>query len=183
MYRFVCFVSSVTLVIAAFFGLVWAPVLAVDSLSPSANIHDVCEAGAGNAALFVEVRNIKSKEGNLRAQIYSSDPEEFLEKGKKLVRVDVPVVLENEQSVCVPVPAPGVYALVIMHDKNANGKADFFSEGFGFANNPKLGFGPPDGEKVMIKIPEGVSKTSVTLKYILGSDDENKEKRRKLKRR
>lgn len=150
---------------------------------PSPALHDVCEAGEGGAALYVHVENIRSMEGNLRAQAYSSNPDEFLEKGKKLVRVDVPVVLEDEQSVCVPVPAPGTYAIVILHDRNANGKADFFSEGFGFTNNPKFSLGPPDGEDVMIDIPAGVTKTNVKLSYILGSDDENKKKRRKLKRR
>jgi len=180
MVRFVCFVLSAALFGFDAFGGHGATAVAADSMIDDVNV--MCETGEGNAALLVHVQNIRSIEGNLRAQIYSSDPEEFLEKGKKLLRVDVPVAVENEQSVCVRVPAPGTYALVIMHDKNANGKADFFSEGFGFSNNPKLGFGPPAAEDVMISIPVGVSKTTVVLKYILGSDEENVQKRRKLKR-
>jgi uncharacterized protein (DUF2141 family) len=83
----------------------------------------------------------------------------------------------------VQLPAPGTYSFVAMHDRNANGKADFFSEGFGFTNNPKLGLGPPDAEDVMFAVPAGVTKTTVTLKYILGDDSEKKQKRRKLRRR
>ena len=181
MFRLWSCVLSMALAGLVSLSAIWSPVFAFET--PSAEAVEACEAGNGNAALFVEVRNIRSLEGNIRAQIYSSDPEEFLEKGKKLVRVDVPVVYEDAQSVCVPVPAPGTYALVVMHDRNANGKADFFSEGFGFSNNPKLSFGPPDGEDVMINVPQGVNKTTVTLKYILGSDEEGKKKRRKLKRR
>ncbi|WP_262696296.1 DUF2141 domain-containing protein [Kordiimonas aquimaris] len=142
-----------------------------------------CIAPDGIAVISVSVDNIQVIEGNLRAQIYSGDPEEFLEKGKKLVRVDVPVVTTDTSTICVPLPAPGTYALVVMHDKNSNGKADFFSEGFGFSNNPKLSFGPPDAEDVMINVAPGVNEQSVTLNYIFGADNEKKDKRRKLRRR
>jgi len=144
---------------------------------------DHCEASSGGAALLVQVKNIRSTEGNLRAQVYSSDPDEFLAKGKKLVRVDVPVTQEGEQNICVPVPSPGTYAFVVMHDRNANGKADFFTEGFGFTNNPKLNFGPPDVEDTLINVLHGVGKTMVTLKYLLDDDNEKSKKRRKLNRR
>lgn len=147
------------------------------------HLFDLCEAGSGGAALFVQVKNIRSIEGNLRAQVYSSDPDDFLAKGKKLVRVDVPVTRVDEQGLCVPVPSPGTYAFVVMHDRNANGKADFFTEGFGFTNNPKLNFGPPDVEDTLVNVLAGVGKTMVTLKYLLDDDNEKSKKRRKLNRR
>jgi len=181
MFRTVLIFLSLTVVFLALNGASTGAIGAEPNAQTA--LYDVCNAGDGGAALFIHVENIRSVEGNLRAQVYSSDPEDFLAKGKKLVRVDVPVKLESEQSVCVPVPAPGKYAFVVMHDRNANGKADFFSEGFGFTNNPALSLGPPDAEDVMFEVPEGVKKTSVRLKYILGSDDEGKKKRRKLKRR
>lgn len=142
-----------------------------------------CVAEVGEAALEVSLENLQTTEGQVRAQIYSSDPEEFLEKGKKLVRVDVPIIGEDAPVLCVPLPSPGTYALVILHDKNANGRADFFTEGFGFSNNPKLSLGPPDGEEVMFTAQAGVSKHRIELNYIFGGDDKKKEKRRKLKRR
>ncbi len=142
-----------------------------------------CVAGPGEAAIEVSVENLQTREGQVRAQIYSSDPDEFLEKGKKLVRVDLPIEEDGEPVLCVPLPSPGTYALVVMHDKNANGRADFFSEGFGFSNNPKLSLGPPDGEEVMFTASAGVSKHEIELNYIFGGDEEKKNKRRKLKRR
>lgn len=142
-----------------------------------------CVASDGSAVVAVSVDNIQVIEGNLRAQIYSSNPDDFLEKGKKLVRVDVPVISTDTATICVPLPEPGTYALVVMHDKNSNGKADFFTEGFGFSNNPKLSLGPPDAEEVMFMAAPGVNAQPVTLNYIFGSDDENKDKRRRLKRR
>jgi uncharacterized protein (DUF2141 family) len=181
MFRTAYFVSSLTIAGVAFFWFFSA--VAIADATPSSIKSSVCVAGEGGAAMFIHVENIRSVEGNLRAQVYSSDPEEFLAKGKWLTRVDTPVVVAGKQSVCVEVPAPGMYAFVVMHDRNANGKADFFSEGFGFTNNPSLGFGPPDAEDVMINVPAGVTDSRVTLKYILGADEEKKKKRRKLKRR
>lgn len=146
--------------------------------------HDMarCADGASGASVLVRIEDFKDLEGNVRAQIYGSNPEEFLEKGKKLVRVDVPTEGDG-QEVCVPLPAPGTYALVILHDRNSNGKADFFSEGFGFSNNPKLALGAPDADEVMFDAGEGTTRMTVTLSYIFGGDEEQKEKRRQLRRR
>lgn len=142
----------------------------------------VCEAAEGGAAVQVRVLNIRDLEGNIRAQVYGDNPDEFLEKGKKLVRQDDPVV-GDEQEVCVQLPSPGRYAIVVMHDRNGNGKADFFSEGFGFSNNPKLGLSKPDAEEVLADFAAGVTRIDVELKYIFGADDDQKKKRRQLRRR
>jgi uncharacterized protein (DUF2141 family) len=136
----------------------------------------------GKAYVRVSVHGFRNEAGNIRAQIYDTNPDEFLEKGRKLVRVDVKTEGEGQQ-VCVPLPAADTYALVVMHDRNANGKADFFSEGFGFSNNPDLGLAPPDAEDVMFVADEGVNDLDVSLKYIIGGDEEQTKKRRQLRRR
>ncbi|WP_308910223.1 DUF2141 domain-containing protein [Pseudokordiimonas caeni] len=155
--------------------MVSAPVLAEEKSSAD------CEVPAGGAVVRAEIHNIRSAEGNLRAQIYSNDKAEFLKKGKKLVRIEVPA-LEDDASMCVPLPAPGRYALVILHDRNANGKSDFFSEGFGFSNNPKLGLSAPDHEDVVFDAPPGETLVSIDLQYMFGKDKEQTDKRRKLRR-
>ncbi len=163
-------------VLAAFgIGLI-NPAVADDTMT-------TCTADGSGAALLVQVSNIRQNEGNLRAQIYGSNPDDFLAKGTKLYRIDVPVKNVGEQEICVPVPGAGTYALVVMHDRNKNGKADFFTEGFGFSNNPTLKFSPPDAEDVMIEVPLGVLQVPVDLYYILGSDAEEAKKRRKMRRR
>lgn len=146
--------------------------------------HDMalCADGAAGPALLLTIEGLKDSEGNIRAQIYGGNPEDFLEKGKKLVRVDVPTEEEGQQ-ICVPLPSVGPHALVVLHDRNANGKADFFSEGFGFSNNPKLSLAPPDAEEVMFDAQPGVTGMAVSLTYIFGGDEEQTKKRRQLRRR
>ncbi|NVJ96826.1 MAG: DUF2141 domain-containing protein [Alphaproteobacteria bacterium] len=147
--------------------------------------HDpqLCEAPAsGRSYVRVSVSGFKDEEGNVRVQIYGPSKDDFLEKGKKLVRVDVKTEGDGQQ-ICVPMPNPGRYTLVVMHDRNENGKADFFSEGFGFSNNPKLNLSPPDADEVVFDAPAGVLDMSVDLKYIFGADEEQMKKRRQLRRR
>src|SRR3546814_16336237 len=68
-------------------------------------------------AARVHVDGFKDRVGNLRVQAYGSDPSEFLESGKKIVRVEGEVSPAGKMSVCVPLPGPGTYAPVVLHDK------------------------------------------------------------------
>src|SRR3546814_18592764 len=66
---------------------------------------------------------------------YGSDPSEFLESGKKIVRVEGEVSPAGKMSVCVPLPGPGTYALVVLHDRDANGRLSVWSDGVGFSRS------------------------------------------------
>ena len=163
------------LLLSAFLvGGVCHSLLAADDLSPDCR-------DANGTHILISVENITSGEGTLRAQVYGSNPEEFLEKGKKLVRVEVEA-RKGETHMCVPVPGPGEYALVVMHDRNKNGKADIFSEGFGFSNNPDLGLSKPDYNDVRFEVKKNYSEQSIRMKYLLGSDAD-KVKRKRARRR
>ncbi len=172
-------------VLGAAFALATSHVVIADSDTDEVELdHDmaVCAKGAAGPALLLTIEDLKDEEGNIRAQIYGSNPEDFLEKGKKLVRIDVPTEGEGQQ-ICVPLPSVGRYSLVVLHDRNANGKADFFSEGFGFSNNPKLSLAPPDAEEVMFDAKPGITGMTISLTYIFGGDEEQTKKRRQLRRR
>ncbi len=176
------FVSSTLL--GVFFLHSW-PAVSEDpgtEIDPEVPYKVGCKADETGAAALLQVQNIRDIKGNLRAQVYGSNPDDFLEKGKKLVRIDNPV-LAYEQELCIPLPGAGKYALVVMHDRNANGKADIFSEGFGFSNNPKLGLSKPDAEEVMIEVLPGVNAMPITLTYLFNNDDDQKKKRRLFKHR
>jgi uncharacterized protein (DUF2141 family) len=92
--------------------------------------------------------------------------------------VDVPTH-EGDQKVCVTFPAAGIYSIAVMHDKNANGKADIFTEGFGFSNNPKLLFGPPDHEDTLFKVEDGVKQMDIALTYYFQLENKDQKRRRR----
>jgi uncharacterized protein (DUF2141 family) len=143
-----------------------------------------CEALAekyGQTA-FVHVRNIRSEEGNVRVEIYANNEEEFLKGDMRLNRVDVPSI-DYERDVCLILPGVEKYALVVIHDRNANDKADFFTEGFGFSNNVQLKLSKPKLDEVAFQAKPGVNKMDIDLSYMFVSDHDKEEKRRKFRRR
>lgn len=183
--------SAVLAAAVAGCALVTAGVAAADSnatagsVRPTADLAEQnapCTAGLEGAWLLVNVSGIKAEDGNVRVQVYGDDPEEFLASGKKLVRVDVATAADT-MKICVPLPSAGDYALAVLHDRNGNGKADVFSEGFGFSNNPKLKLAPPDHVDTLFSASEGLQELDVRLTYLLGSNDKEKQARRKKKRR
>ena len=128
-----------------------------------------CEEAKSPQELMVHVDGIKDDEGNIRVQLYDDNPDHFLAKGWKLYRRDVPITGDT-MDVCVPIPKPGTYALVVIHDENKNGKFDVFSEGFGFSNNPKIRFSAPDYEQAAFEIKPGVTTIDIQMKYIFGGN-------------
>lgn len=66
--------------------------------------------------------------------------------------------------------APGEWALLMIHDSNANGKLDkrfgIPREGFGFSGNPPIRFGPPSAGDVQFAVPAGTSEQRLKMRYI-----------------
>jgi len=90
---------------------------------------------------------------------------------------------EDKEALAMTVPAgqarhltlgpvkPGTYALLVVHDENANGKLDMMMgiprEGFGFSNNPKIHMRAPKFEEVRFPLQSGAQTQSIRLRYIL----------------
>ena len=170
-----------TAILTSAFALLSFPLMA-DSLdseySEEAQIA-ACVAGDQTVPrVLVDVSGIASDEGTLRVQIYGDDPDDFLVSGKKVTRVDVPT-LAGQQKVCVTFPNAGEFAMAVMHDKNANGKADIFTEGFGFSNNPSLTFGPPDHEEADFRVEDGVKEMDIELTYYFQLENKDQKRRRR----
>ncbi len=138
-----------------------------DPPPPSPEEWKTCAEAKPDQRVLVHVDGIKDDEGNLRVQLYDDKPDHFLAKGWKLFRQDLPIT-GDEMDLCVPIPKPGVYAIVVIHDENKNGKFDVFHEGFGFSNNPKILFGTPSHKDVAFEVKPGVTKIDVEMKYIFG---------------
>ena len=65
----------------------------------------------------------------------------------------------------------GTYAVLVLHDENANGKMDKMlgipKEGFGFSGNPKIRMGPPKAHNVRFVLAPGEAEQQVRMKYLL----------------
>ncbi len=128
-----------------------------------------CREGTSAPAVLVHVSGFKQRTGTLRVQIYGSNPGDFLVKGKKLRRVDLPVVPSGAMDVCVALPAIGQYAVAVRHDLDGNGKSGW-NDGGGFSRNPSISLFDlkPRYNEVAITVAEEVKPVQVILNYRQG---------------
>lgn len=134
-----------------------------------------CAADLQDVAALVTITGFKDRQGNVRLQLYPDNNKDFLRSGKKLTaegkvfrRVEAPTPEAGDAEICIKLPGPGRYALAALHDRNADGKLNVFSDGYGFPNNPKVGLGAPDVEKVAFSATAGVLNIAITLDYFGG---------------
>lgn len=127
-----------------------------------------CAPGASGSAVLVRVDGFKNRAGKLRVQLYGSNPADFLAKGKKVKRIQMPVTRAGAMAVCVAVPQPGNYAIAVRHDTGGNGSD--WNDGGGFSRNPSLSLISlkPRFESVVIPVGPGVRTISVVLNYRQG---------------
>lgn len=131
----------------------------------------ICRAGDA-PAILVEVIGIKSHTGTIRVQAYGGNPAHYFDKGSYIERIDMPA--ENGDEICVPIPKPGVYAVSVRHDINANGKSDL-KDGGGMSGNPRMSLwdialkNKPDPKSVQVKVNSGVTPVKVVMNYVQGS--------------
>lgn len=127
-----------------------------------------CHAAVTEPAALVRVHGFKDRAGQVRLQIYPNDPEKFLEKGQWIQRVDVPVSESGYMDICVKLPYAGEMAMVVMHDREKNGKLDPFKDGAGLPGNPDMKLAKPKYRMAAFQAKTGVTTMSIVLNYHKG---------------
>ena len=89
---------------------------------------------AGKPSVVVHVAGFKQPTGKVKVSLYGSDGR-WLSKGGRISKVKVPVT-GKAMDICMPVPAPGRYAVAVHHDYNRNGERDR-QDGGGYSRNPE----------------------------------------------
>lgn len=150
-----------------------APILAFLAPAQAQTESDQCVGKPGNARAYITVGKIRSSQGQIAVTVYPDIAGRFLRrKGSHYVRF-VPANAPQTRF-CILLPDPGVYAIAIYHDANANRKLDKFgiglpSEGFGFSNDAPTLFGLPQFSKVRIRLADGME-TRIALRYLRGDE-------------
>lgn len=182
-------IKSPTWTIAA--GLAAAVILAAPALAEDAPDTPIVKAdktfhpaeGAASGALtsgkatcppgynyyaMVKVEGLKDQKGNLRVEVYPDNDRDFLVN--RMGRTEVPTPT-GEPEICVQLPKPGRFAIVVHQDRDADNSFDVFTDGFGFSNNPKLGFSKPDVKAVAFDTTGKVTHLTIDMHYVLSSGD------------
>lgn len=142
----------------------FCPALAEPILGPDA---EACRPGGAGPAVLVRIPRLKDRAGMLRVELYDNRADAFLEKTSRVRRVEL-VPGDGSLVICLKPPAPGDYVLVVLHDRNGNGKFDFMGDGVGFSRNPKLGLAKPRQADVLTRIGSGVQIMDIVMNYRRG---------------
>ncbi|HEX4890266.1 MAG TPA: DUF2141 domain-containing protein [Alphaproteobacteria bacterium] len=128
----------------------------------------VCAAG-DTVRLQIQIAGLRSAKGNVTIMLYGDRDEDYLKKGKRLARVRVPAQM-GEVSFCLPVPAPGSYALSLYHDEDGNKKLTknwlgLPTEGYGFSRNAAVSYRLPQLDEAVFTALPGDTRLRITMRY------------------
>lgn len=123
----------------------------------------------------VVVEGFKDRRGRLVLELYPPNDEDFLVADKLLIaagktfrRVIAPMPADGPVKLCIRAPAPGRYALSLLHDREGDGRFSWLRDGVGFPGNPRLGTGKPRAAAASLTVGAGVDTIRVTLNYRRG---------------
>ena len=118
--------------------------------------------------LLIHVTGLRNQKGYAGAAIFAS-PDGWPEKQDKAVAHDGWPFSGSAATLTFKL-APGKYGVVVLHDENKNEKLDrnFLgvpTEGFGFANNPRVFLTAPPFSQATIPVTCPVTKIDVKIIY------------------
>lgn len=121
------------------------------------------------ADLTVEITGLRNAKGEV--QLCVTMRPEFLDCEEDPAALTAQMATIEVAPVTFEALPTGTYAVLVLHDENANGKLDKMlgipKEGFGFSGNPKIRMGPPKAHSVRFELGPGEVEQHVKMKYLL----------------
>ncbi|GGZ14694.1 hypothetical protein GCM10011614_32020 [Novosphingobium colocasiae] len=134
-----------------------------------------CRPNETGPAVIVTVEGLKDRTGNLKLELYPAQDGDFLADdnvlimaGKTFRRVETRVPASGAVRLCLRVPGPGPFALMLLHDRDGNRKFGWRVDGVGFSANPRLGLGKPKAARARIVAGGGITPLTIVLNYQKG---------------
>jgi uncharacterized protein (DUF2141 family) len=131
-----------------------------------------CRTSETGPAFLVNVEGLKYRAGRLKLELYPANDADFLADdnvliaaGKSFARVDAATPADGPAQLCIRAPAPGRYALSLLHDRNGDRKFELSSDGIGFSGNPKLGWSKPAAKTVVVDVGDTPKRITIVMNY------------------
>ena len=148
--------------------------LALALLQVAGSDAAACSPGGG-PAILVTVRGLKDRKGSIKLELYPAVQADFLKddrdlvrQGKTFRRVRASTPQTGIAQLCIRVPQPGRYALLVTHDRDGKNKFNFFADGAGFPSNARLGMSRPKLAQALIDVGPGITQTTISVQYLRG---------------
>ncbi|WP_114226818.1 MULTISPECIES: DUF2141 domain-containing protein [Sphingomonas] len=126
--------------------------------------------GPGVSELTVKLDGLRNAKGVVHVCL-TGDAQRFLDCQKVPGSVGRTVPAGQAARVVLGRVPAGTYALLVIHDENANGKLDMTfgipREGFGFSTNPAMRPRPPRWDEIRFVLPAGTVTETIRMRYVL----------------
>lgn len=135
---------------------------------------DYCRNGQG-PAIQVNVQGLKDRSGELWLELYPVNESDYLRsdtdlvaEGKVFRRTRSRLPNAGNVAICVRVPQPGTYAVLLRHNRVGRDKFSFWSDGAGIPANRALVRSKPTIEQARVVAGAGITTVNVQMQYLHG---------------
>ena len=133
-----------------------------------------CKSGSATA-IKVTVQGLKDRTGELWLELYPDSKADFLRddtdltrEGKTFRRTRGRIGGSGDVAICIRVPHPGRYALLLRHNRTGKDKFSFWSDGVGFRDARPIGRSRPDVAQAGVEAGAGVTHITIRMQYLRG---------------
>jgi uncharacterized protein (DUF2141 family) len=127
-----------------------------------------CHGAPTPYKLYVTTEGVRSDHGYLVANLYGTDKHRWLADNGTLAVWRDPA-MPGDETMCLYLPAPGRYALVMFHDANADGDLNLGpfgpKEGYGFSNNLRPFLSAPSLGSALFDVAGAEARLTIRLRY------------------
>jgi uncharacterized protein (DUF2141 family) len=127
-----------------------------------------CHGAPTPYKLYVTSQGVRSNHGDLVANLYGPDKRQWLADDGWLAVWRDPAI-PGDETMCLYLPAPGHYALVMFQDANADRVLDLGplgpKEGYGFSNNVRPFLSAPPLRSALFDAGLGDTHVTIRLHY------------------
>ena len=152
-----------------------ALVLAAIAAPASAQVlgADAAACQSGGPAIEATITGLRDRHGEVRLELYPATAQDFLRPDRDLIgeekvfrRVSVAPPATGQLTMCIRVPHPGRYALMMVHDRDGKMKFDYKIDGAGTPSNRRIGFGKPKVDAATLTAGAGVTPVTIRAQYL-----------------
>ena len=134
---------------------------------------DAAACEAGHPAILAAIVGLKDRKGIVKLELYPATQADFtrndtalIAEGKTFRRVTVTPPATGPVTLCIRVPAPGRYALLMTHNRDGQNKFKYTIDGAGLPANKRIGLAKPKVDGAIVEVGDKPLPLTIRAQYL-----------------